>query len=108
MQIAGISRTTFHRSLIPLDGLQQRMFFMLTLNTQATGEMLHPIPGAQQKGTARGRPNINPVTPRIIVSAGQLAHLCPRQFRCPQAGHWDGPCVSPWATFFPTCQIAPA
>jgi hypothetical protein len=44
MQIAGISRTTLHRLLILLDGLQQRTVFILTLNTQATGEMLYPIP----------------------------------------------------------------
>jgi hypothetical protein len=31
MQIAGISRTTPHRSRIPLDGLQQRMVFLFPL-----------------------------------------------------------------------------
>jgi hypothetical protein len=68
----------------------------------------HCLCAQKQKGTARGRPDINYVTPQIIVSAVQRVHLCSRLFRCPEAANWDGVCVVPWETFFATYQIAPA
>ena len=68
----------------------------------------HGLCTQKQKGTARGRPDINHVTPQIIISAEQRVHSCSRLFRCSEAGHWDGACVFPWETFFATYQIVPA
>src|SRR5450759_2692550 len=67
----------------------------------------HCLCAQKQKGTARGRPNVNYVTPQINCSAEQRVHSCSRLFRHPEAGRWDGLCVVPWETFFATYQIAP-